>query len=168
MINLICAMDNNNIIGKDNEMPWHLPKDLAHFKETTDGHIVVMGSKTYDSIGRDLPNRKNFVLTRRPKVFYELYPESNALAGNITDLNHLIHIYWKNEEIFVIGGANVYEQFLPYADRLYLTRIDASFEGDTYFPEVDYAKWTPIKESIRTELDNGIPLYFVTYERRAE
>jgi len=117
MINIIVAMDRNGLIGANGALPWHLPSDLRFFRDTTLGQIVVMGSKTYESIGRPLPNRINMVLSRKTGCTMQRVLE--LADGN---------------DIFVIGGANVYEQFLPIADRLIITHIDAEFNGDTYFP----------------------------------
>lgn len=120
MINIIVAMDRNGLIGANGKLPWHLPSDLRFFRDTTLGQIVVMGSKTYESIGKPLPNRINMVLSRK----------TGCTINRVLDLAD-------GNDIFVIGGANVYEQFLPIADRLIITHIDAEFEGDTYFPLVD-------------------------------
>lgn len=117
MINIIVAMDKNGLIGRSGSLPWHLPSDLRFFRDTTLGQIVVMGSKTYASLGKPLPNRINMVLSRN----------NGCTMQRVLDLA-------EGNDIFVIGGANVYEQFMPIADRLIITHIDAEFEGDTYFP----------------------------------
>ncbi len=110
-------MDRNGLIGANGALPWHLPSDLRFFRDTTLGQIVVMGSKTYESIGRPLPNRINMILSRK----------NGCTIDRVLDLA-------KGNDIFVIGGANVYEQFIPLADRLIITHIDAEYSGDTYFP----------------------------------
>ena len=138
MISLIAAMDNNNVIGFENDMPWSLPNDLRHFKEVTSHHIVVMGRKTYESIGKPLPNRRNIVISRSGF-------KTNDDVEVISSINE-IQTMAKTEEIFVIGGGTIYEQVLPYADRLYITRIDAEFKGDTYFPKFDNKEWEIIDE----------------------
>lgn len=127
-INLIVAMANNRVIGRDNEMPWHLPADLKHFKATTLKHPIIMGRKTYQSIGKALPGRKNIVVTRDTN-----FNLNDATVVN--DLQQAIKACDKAEEIMVIGGANIYQQMLAKADRLFLTFIDLEVEGDTYFPD---------------------------------
>src|SRR5699024_2441136 len=130
MISLLVAMDQNRVIGLNNDMPWHLPKDLKFFKQKTVGHTIVMGRKTFNSIGRVLPNRKHVILTRNKNVnFHESVEVIYDISGIIDlDNNH------PNDELFVIGGEKVFEQVLPIADRMYVTLIDATFEGDVYFP----------------------------------
>lgn len=129
MISLIVATGENRVIGLNNKMPWHLPADLKYFKKITTGHAVVMGRKTYLSIGRPLPNRTNVILTR-DKHFKV---EGCQVVYSIEEVLELS----KQENLFIIGGAEIYEQFLPYADKLYLTYIRKSFDGDTFFPELD-------------------------------
>jgi dihydrofolate reductase len=162
MINLIACMDKNRGIGKDNAMPWHLPKELKYFKETTQGHIVVMGRKTYKSIGEGgLPKRDNIVLT-------------NEINGRIATIRSDYSLYFTNSidyvidlkdyrEVFVIGGANVYEQFIPYADRLYITRINAEFGCDTFFPDLYHKDWKIV--DYRIDEDKGFELEYHVYDR---
>src|SRR5262245_46555747 len=130
-ISAIVAMSENRVIGANNQLPWHLPADLAHFKAITTGHAIVMGRKTFESIGRPLPNRLNIILTRDPHYsangcrVASSFPEALAIAG--ADV----------PEIFIIGGAEIYQQLLPHIDRLYITLIQHAFNGDTYFPELN-------------------------------
>ena len=133
LISLIVAMASNRVIGKDNEMPWHLPADLAHFKAKTLGKPIVMGRKTYESIGRPLPGRLNIVMSRNKA--YKL--EGCEVVSSLEEALKLVH---DTEEIMIIGGGYLYEQALPLADRLYLTFIDLEVKGDTLFP--DYEKLT--------------------------
>lgn len=128
MISLIVAAGENNVIGSDNDMPWHLPADLAYFKKTTSGHAVVMGRKTFQSIGKPLPNRTNIILTRDK----EFQAEGCHIIHSIDEAFD----FAKDGKLFIIGGAEVYRQFLPHANRVYLTRIHTSFEGDAFFPEL--------------------------------
>lgn len=132
MISLIVATGENRVIGLNNKMPWHLPADLKYFKKITTGHAVVMGRKTFLSIGRPLPNRTNVILTR-DKHFKA---EGCQVIHSIEEVLELS----KQENLFIIGGAEVYQQFLAHADKVYLTYIHKSFEGDTFFPELD-DKW---------------------------
>lgn len=126
MISLIVAMDENRVIGFENKMPWYLPADLAHFKKTTTGHPIVMGRKTFQSIGRPLPNRTNLILTRDQSF--------RAEGCQVIDNIEVVLEKSKKEDVFVIGGAEIYQQFLPYAEKIYSTQILESFQGDTFFP----------------------------------
>ena len=137
MISLIVAMDKNRLIGDSKKIPWHLPADFAHFKETTIGHPIIMGRTTFESIGRPLPGRKNIVMTRGDfshdgVVVAHTFPEAVSLAEG-------------DEEVFVIGGAQVYSQALSSVDRLYVTFVEGEFEGDTFFPEVEWREWKEVK-----------------------
>ncbi|WLR43673.1 dihydrofolate reductase [Bacillus carboniphilus] len=133
MISLILAMDENRLIGKDNGLPWYLPNDLKYFKKVTMNHIVVMGRKTFQSIGKPLPGRKNIVITRNSSFQAEGCEVIHAL-DELEKIN--------DEEIFVIGGSQVYKEMLPFADKLYITKINATFEGDSYFPPINENEWT--------------------------
>lgn len=131
MIKIIVAMDPNQLIGKNNQLPWNIKEDLTHFKETTTGHSIVMGRKTYESIGRPLPNRKNYVLTR-DQEFKINHPEVTV----INDINALIKQFKdKSEILYVIGGEQIYSLFLDYCDELIVSQIMNFYYGDTYFPE---------------------------------
>lgn len=159
MISLIVAMDEAGVIGKDNKMPWHLPADLKYFKRTTLGHPVLMGRKTYESIGRPLPERRNIVLTRQ---------EEYAAPG--CDVIHSVEeiALHEGEDLFVIGGAEIFQMLLPKTDRLYLTRIHERFAGDTYFPSLDLSEWTLLSETKGTvDEKNPHPHTFLVYEKRS-
>ncbi|WP_071459892.1 dihydrofolate reductase [Bacillus massilinigeriensis] len=135
MISLMWAMDDNGLIGKDNELPWHLPEDLKFFKKTTLGHAIAMGRKTHESIGKPLPGRENIIITRNK----DYKSESCIVLHSVPAL-----MEWaanKGEEVFVIGGAEIFKETLPYADKLVVTLIHENFEGDTFFPFVDLAEW---------------------------
>ncbi|WP_331235622.1 dihydrofolate reductase [Natronorarus salvus] len=156
---LIAAVAENCVIGSDGEMPWHYPEDLRRFKEVTTGHPVVMGRRTYEAIearlGGPLPDRTNVVLSRGdPEV-----PEGAIVVGCVEEAVGAARETGA-ETAFVIGGATVYETFLPFADRMLLTEIHTSYEGDTYFPEFDREEWTEAGRDERAEFA------FVTYERR--
>lgn len=135
MISLIWAMDENRVIGLHNELPWRLPEDLKFFKRVTMGHPIAMGRKTYESIGKPLPGRENIVITRDESF----QPEGCVILNSIHELFE--YAGQKDEEVFVIGGAEIFKEVLPRADRLYLTIIHEQFEGDTYFPVFDIDKW---------------------------
>lgn len=160
MISFIVAMDDNNLIGKDNALPWYLPADLAYFKKVTTNHTIVMGRKTYESIGRPLPNRKNVVLTHSTS-FQE---DGVTVIHSLDELKEMAN--HSNEELFIIGGARLYEQLLPVADRLYVTHIRATFDGDTHFPAFLKEEWKIIdsKEHKKDE-KNAYDYEFVVYER---
>lgn len=132
MISLIAALDRNRGIGKNNKLPWHLPEDLKHFKETTKGHPVIMGRKTFESIGRPLPNRTNIVVTRNEQYSPENVVVKHSLEEAIEYSNTI-----DTGEVFVIGGQDLFNQAIKIADRLYITRIDAEFHADTWFPEYE-------------------------------
>jgi dihydrofolate reductase len=158
-LSLIAAMTRNRVIGKDNGMPWHLPADLAHFKATTLNKPVLMGRRTFESIGRPLPGRHNVVLTRDPGFA--------AVGVDIAhDLDSAMALAQPAEEIMVIGGANLYRQCLPHAQRLYITWIDAELEGDAHFPSWDPDEWREIhRERHPADERNAYDLTFVTYDR---
>lgn len=134
IVNLIVAVDENNGIGKNNQLPWHLPADLKHFKNLTSGHSILMGRKTFDSIGKPLPNRRNIVISRQPDLNTEGVEYCSSLDEAIRLCNH-------EAEIFIIGGAQIFEQALGFADILYLTAIHHNFDTDTFFPKINTEKW---------------------------
>ncbi|MBW7902314.1 MAG: dihydrofolate reductase [Rhodocyclaceae bacterium] len=157
VVSLIAAMDRRRLIGRDNALPWRLPEDLRHFKATTLGKPVIMGRKTWESLGRPLPERRNIVVSRNAgyaAAGAELaasLPAALARAGDV-------------DEAFVIGGAELYRQALPLAQRLYLTEIDAEFAGDAWFPEFAAAEWREAAREARVSAD-GLAFAFVRYER---
>jgi dihydrofolate reductase len=157
---LVAAVADNGVIGRDGKMPWHYPADLEHFKETTMGHPVVMGRRTYESIAArldgPLPGRTNVVLTRSGVDAHEEVDVAGGVDQAIEAANQT-----GADVAYVIGGASVYEQFLSRADQMVLTEIPDAYEGDTYFPEWDTDEWV---EQERQERDDG--LAFVTYKRR--
>ncbi|ABV86184.1 type 3 dihydrofolate reductase [Shewanella pealeana] len=140
-IAMIAAMANNRVIGKDNQMPWHLPEDLRHFKAMTLGKPVVMGRKTYESIGRPLPGRHNIVISRQDSLVIDgvtrvsSFEEAKIAAGDC-------------DELVVMGGGQLYEMLLSQADILYLTEINLTVEGDTYFPEWDNGSWQEVSRDV--------------------
>ncbi len=158
-INLIVAMANNRTIGLDNQMPWHLPADLKHFKAITMNHPVIMGRKTYQSIGKALPGRRNIVVSRDPD--YRLDD-----AEVINDLEQVVGLCPEASDIMIIGGANIYQQMLPKAHRLYLTFIDLDVAGDTYFPDWQGMGFREIAlEEYQPDEKNIYNYRFVTLEK---
>ncbi|WP_022940219.1 type 3 dihydrofolate reductase [Psychromonas hadalis] len=159
-ISMIVAMAKNRVIGFDNKMPWHLPADLKFFKRVTLGKPVIMGRKTYDSIGRPLPGRQNIVLTRDKTL---------TITGVdcVQTVEQALQLVASVDEVMVIGGATIYEQFLPKADRLYLTFIDLKTLGDTFFPDYEaLASWSEVAREKHIKDDkNGYNYQFVTLNR---
>ena len=148
IISIIAAMDRNRLIGNNNELPWHLPADLAHFKKITLNKPILMGRKTYESIGRPLPGRQNIVLTRKADLEIEG-------VTVVTSLEAAIEICEGIDEVMVIGGGTIYELVIPQAQRMYLSYVDGEFEGDAWFPDFDESQWD-ISESIVQEPDEKI------------
>lgn len=134
MLSLIVAVDENNLIGNKNQLPWHLPADLKYFKALTTGHPIIMGRKTFESIGKPLPNRRNIIITRNKSFAAEGCDVFFDLTDAIKSCNN-------NQECFVIGGSELFKMALPIANRLYLTKIHHLFEGDTHFPAIKNADW---------------------------
>jgi len=139
MISMIAAVARNGVIGKDNRLPWNLPADLAYFKKVTMGHAVVMGRRTFESIGRPLPGRCNIILTGDRNY----HPENCIIMHSVEEVLE----YGKDRDIFIIGGAKVYKSFMNHAGMLYITLIDRDFEGDAYFPEIDKSQWTVVSQT---------------------
>ena len=158
-LSLIVAMAKNRVIGSNNQMPWHLPADFAYFKKVTLGHPVIMGRKTFESIGRPLPGRRNIVVSRNPAFRAEGVDVMTSLDAAIKAC--------QNTEAFVIGGATLYAQALPHADRLFITEVDASPNGDTLFPSLDKNLWREITRERRKADENNIhAMQFVVLERK--
>lgn len=151
-VTLIAALGRNRVIGADGTMPWHLPEDLKHFKATTMGHPMVMGRKTFDSIGRPLPGRRTIVITRNPQWRHSDVETAHSLAD-------ALGLAGVAEEVFVIGGGEIFAQAMPFAQRMVLTEIDSSPEGDAFFPAWDPDEW----QEVEREQHEGFA--FVTYER---
>ncbi len=157
IISLVAAMAKNRVIGKDNGMPWHLPADLKHFKAVTLGKPIIMGRKTYESIGRPLPGRQNIVISRDPT--YQLDG-----CDTVTSFEAALELTKHIEEVMVVGGGFLYSQVLPLANKLYLTFIDLEVDGDTQFPEYQHLALTEInRESFLADEKNAYNYEFVDY-----
>ncbi len=160
LVSIIAAMDRNRLIGSNNQLPWHLPADLAHFKQVTMGKPIIMGRKTYESIGRPLPGRTNIVLTRSPDFHAEGVVTANTLQQALDYAS-------VEDEVMIIGGSSIYELALPGADRLYLTYVESDCEGDAWFPEFDIERWRIIaSEQHAADEKNSSDYRFVTYDRK--
>jgi dihydrofolate reductase len=156
-ITLVVAIDAQRGIGVDNKLPWHLPEDLAHFKRVTLDHPIIMGRKTFDSIGRPLPRRRNIVVTRNRDWRHEGVDSAASLADAIALVG--------DEPASIIGGAQVFTESMQIADRMIVTHIDAVYRCDTFFPEIDPAVWAVTAREDHRSLD-GVAFSFVTYERK--
>jgi dihydrofolate reductase len=156
-INVIAAMARNRIIGINNTLPWRLPADLQHFKTLTMGHHIVMGRKTYESIGKPLPGRTTVIVTRDANYRVEGCLTATSLAAAIAACG-------EDPDVFFVGGAELYAQILPLADRLYLTEIQAEFDGDAHFPEFDRSAWQEISRQVN-QSPSGLGYHFVTYTK---
>ena len=173
MLSLIVAMAENHVIGINNSLPWHLPNDLQYFKKATMGKPIIMGRKTYESIGRPLPGRRNIVITRQQ----DYAPQASHQIDVVTSLEQAIQLGEDialvdgHEEVFVIGGAEIYKQALTMVDRLYITHVLAEVEGDAYFPAVDWKQFTEIaREDFSADEEKGSNPYnycFSIYERQS-
>jgi dihydrofolate reductase len=161
MISFIWAMDENRVIGKNNQLPWHLPEDLKFFKKVTIGHPVAMGRKTHESIGRLLPGRENIIITRNK----EFLCNGCTVIYSIDDF--IDYCQGKEEEVFVIGGAEIFKELIPVVDRLYVTLIYDHFDGDTYFPEFSLEDFKLVlkEKGIRDE-KNPYDYEFLIYHRQ--
>ena len=161
MISIIVAVSEDWGIGKDNELLWHISEDLKRFKRLTFGNTVIMGKKTWESLPlRPLPGRKNIVLTDKIQ-------ESIENAVTAYSIDDALNKTDKNAEIFIIGGGSIYCQFMPIADRLYITHVHRKAPADIYFPEIDPGVWEIIeKEEFKADETNGIPYTYMVYERK--
>ncbi len=150
-------MDRNGLIGSNNRLPWSIPEDLAYFKRKTIGHSVVMGKNTWLSIGKPLPERTNIILS----ATIQDAPPGIIICKSLAEVLQTV----KTDLSFIIGGAQIFQSFLPFADQLFITKIDAVFEGDTYFPTVDYADWNlQLHEHISTA--SGYSISFNEYKKK--
>ena len=157
-LSIVVACDQQGGIGIDNKLPWHLPEDLAFFKRTTSGHPIIMGRKTYDSIGRPLPNRLNIVITRNPEWRADGVEAVTSLDAAVA----LVGI----SDAFIIGGAQIFDEALARVNRLVVTEIDHSFNCDVFFPKVDPQQWEEIAREQHHSAANNFDYAFVTYQRR--
>ncbi|MFB9859847.1 dihydrofolate reductase [Salinicoccus siamensis] len=157
MISLIVAYADQSVIGFKNKMPWHLPEDLKHVKQLTEGNTIVMGRKTFESLGRPLPNRRNVVLTR----------DETFSAEGIDVINHTDAINSLEGKVFIFGGSTVYNQTMHLVEEMHITRIHRRFAGDTFFPDYDPSEWELVDkiEGIQNE-KNRYPYEFLHYRRK--
>lgn len=163
MLSIIVAVANHRAIGKDNRIPWYLPEDLKRFKQITSGHTIIMGRKTFESIGKILPNRKHVIVTKEP---IDTKSSQIETVKNIEELEPYIS---SCEECFIIGGESIYRQLLPFVSRIYLTKIYVTVDADTYFPVLSKKIWKIVKkEKGITNQQNPYSYYYLIYERKDE
>ena len=160
-LSLVVAIAENGVIGRGNQLPWRLPADLQHFKDLTLGHSLLMGRKTYDSIGRPLPGRRTVVLSHNPDLRIE-----GCIV--VTSLREALALVSPDQELMVVGGADVYQLCLPHSRRIYLTRVHANVDGDTLFPAVDLQQWREVACEYHAADDrHAVAFSFTTLERLA-
>ena len=159
IVSIIVAIGENNAIGKDNQLLWHLPADLRHFRDKTSGHTIIMGRKTFDSVGKPLPKRRNIVVTRQ-----DIRIEGCEVVKSIEEALELCK---EEHEVFIGGGAEIYRQAMSKTDRIYLTIVHQTFDADTFFPEINHELWieTSHVDHLADE-KNSIPYSFITLERK--
>ena len=161
MLSIIVAKGKNNIIGKENKLVWSLPADMKRFRELTTGHVIIMGRKTFQSLGKILPNRKHVVFTQNPD--FKVDDENVQIVHSMLEIKEYID---NDEENFVIGGAMIYSLLMPHVTKMYVTEINKDFEGDTFFPKINLDIWKETRREKGTQdEDNKFDYDFVTYER---
>lgn len=159
IISAIVAIAENHAIGKNNQLLWYLPNDLKHFKQITSGHTVIMGRKTYESVGKPLPNRRNVIITRQ-----KIEIPGCEVVNNI---DAALGLCAAEQEAFIIGGAEIYKLAMPLTDRIYLTIVHRSFEGDAFFPPISISEWAETeRQDFEADEKNNIPYSFITLNRR--
>jgi dihydrofolate reductase len=158
IVTAVAAISENHVIGKDNQLLWYLPNDLKHFKNITTGHTVIMGRKTFDSVGKPLPRRRNIIITR----------QAITIQGCevVNSIEAALALCQGEEEVFIVGGAEIYRLAMHLTDRIYLTIVHKYFEGDSFFPEIDEHVWRQVsREDFEPDEKNLIPYSFITYEK---
>ena len=159
IVSIVVAISENNAIGKNNQLLWYLPADLKHFKNITTGHTVIMGRKTYESVGKPLPNRRNIIITRQ-----DITIEGCEVVKSIEDA---LALCADEEEVFIVGGADIYRQSMHLTNRIYLTVVHQKFDADSFFPEIHYDEWLETEqEDHEPDEKNKLPYSFITLERR--
>ena len=159
IVTIVVAIAENNAIGKNNQLLWYLPADLKHFKNITTGHTVIMGRKTYESVGKPLPNRRNIIITRQ-----DITIEGCEVVKSIEDA---LALCADEDEVFIVGGAEIYRQSMHLTNRIYLTVVHQKFDADSFFPEIHYDEWLETEqEDHEPDEKNKLPYSFITLERR--
>lgn len=161
MLSIIVAKSKNNAIGKDNKLLWKIPDDLKRFKELTTNHTIIMGRKTFESLGRILPNRQHIVLTRDPN--YKVNDENVKIVNDVSEMETYIN---DDNENFVIGGAQIYSTLISKCKKMYITQIDKDFIGDSYFPVIKEDEWNLTEKIEGPKDENNFKYEYLTYERK--
>lgn len=162
MLSIIVAKASNNVIGGDNKLLWHISEDLKRFKEITSGHTIIMGRKTFESLPKILPNRHHIVITRDKN--FKVDSEDVTIINDISDI--ISRFKDTNEEVFIIGGGEIYKILIPYTKKLYLTRVYKDFEGDTIFPVINYDEWKIVNKSeIKVNEKDNLNYDFIDLEK---
>lgn len=162
MLTIIAAVGENNTLGKDKDLPWHLPDDFKRFKKITTGHPIIMGRKTFETFPKPLPNRKHIIITRQKD-----YQQEDCLVVHDLDQALELATSTKTQETFIIGGGEIYKQAMPYVDKIELTRIHHKFDGDTFFPAFDPTEWELTDEIYHPKDEkHDYSFTFLTYERK--
>ena len=160
LLTMIAAAAENNALGKDNDLIWHISEDLKRFKRLTSGHAIIMGRKTFESMPKALPNRTNIVLTNKK----DYQPEGATVVHSLEDALALVK---DDSQPFIIGGGEIYRLFMPYCDRIELTRVHQNFEADVFFPEIDLNQWKEIaRENIKATNEQPYHYSFITFEKK--
>lgn len=160
LLTMIAAAAENNALGKDNDLIWHISEDLKRFKRLTSGHAIIMGRKTFESMPKALPNRTNIVLTNKK----DYQPEGATVVHSLEDALALVK---DDSQPFIIGGGEIYRLFMPYCDRIELTRVHQNFEADVFFPEIDLNQWKEIaRENIEATNEQSYHYSFITFEKK--
>ena len=160
MLSIIVAKAKNNVIGKNNKIIWNLPEDLKRFKELTTGHTIIMGRKTFESIGRVLPNRKHIIFSQNPD--FKVNDENVEIVHSMLQIQEYIE---DDNENFVIGGV-IYNLLMPYVKKMYVTQINKEFDGDTFFPRIDEEVWNVVEKVSKRDENSNLDYEYVTYERK--
>ena len=162
MLSIIVAKAKNNIIGKDNKLLWNLPEDLKRFREITSGHVIIMGRKTFESIGRVLPNRKHIIFSQNRDLKYD--DENVEVVHSMLEIKEYID---NDEENFVIGGAMIYNLLMPHVSKMYVTQINKDFEGDAFFPKINEDIWEVVEEEKGlVDEESKLEFEYITYVRK--
>lgn len=166
ILSIISAIGKNNELGLGNALLWDLPRDMKHFRETTSGHPVIMGRKTFESIGRPLPNRRNIIITRDTSYAHEGAEVVHSLEEAINIFKYAVNPPPHGDEVFVIGGAEIYKQSIDHADKLYITHVDGEFKADAFFPAIDTNFWQKAKSEVfPADEQNHYGMEFAIYEK---
>jgi len=167
LISLIVAHSSNRVIGVDGQLPWHIPDDLKYFKAITIGKPIIMGRKTFDSIGKPLPGRLNIIITKNTDLTIEECVVVNNLEAAISEAKNYFKTHdTEQEEIFIIGGAQIFKQSMEFVNKIYITEVHAEYAGDVFFDELSDNDWIEVGRDLHDSQNDKIPFSFVTYNRK--